>query len=362
MFITTYNEASTPAQKALVTIRDLMKSKSGSLKLAKSNIVAIIEDIDEEYNLCESSIIELQKIQSERTFKIALFHLNNAFHCQLHYEIKARTDVKHVVNGALELIESSCPNTEIELKSQNTTIEATNMDMSQIEIDALMQKTTSTERQIIALEVLKSKSAIKDALKESHFEDVEKMFNRFNAVFEELKQQREEELRLQREALQKKKLDTALDALDVDGIGLTPEQILEQLAAKMGVSIKLPRSKSTSTSNAGTKKRKPQDKFVIEFINQSGDVDYIERITSGKTSGDLKDYLKDTGKKVRDLVIGRLMADNEEYFYTNEDSGNNVIDAAKLKTYLESIGKLDKLIESGKVDEVADARAALDNL
>lgn len=234
------------------------------------------------------------------------------------------------------------------------------MDMSQIEIDALMQKTTSTERQIIALEIFKSKTSIRAALAETHFEDIGKMVSRINTVFEELKQHREEELLQQRKAAQSKKIDNALDALDIDSIGLTAEQIIEQMAAKMGVTIKLPHGKPVS--NTEKRPRKPQSKFVIEFINQSGDVDYIERITSSQTSGELKIYMQKTGKKTRDLVIGRLMTGSDEGFYTNEDSGNEVIDAAKLKIYLESIGKLDKLIELGKVDEVADARAALDNL
>ncbi|WP_188013188.1 hypothetical protein [Photobacterium damselae] len=350
MITMSYTEAPTNELRAILNIRDLLKT-SVPLYMIKSNVQALLEDIAEDYNFTESAINSLKEIMNQRTFKKAEFHLHNAFHAQMQSETEQET----------------CSTQEIELQSTQQQSEVTIMDMSQIETDALMAKTTDTERKLILLKLMQSKTAIKNLLAGSHFEDITRMHKLFNEVYGELKKEHEEEEKRKKEEANKRKLDQAFEALDVDSIDLTPEQIIERLAAKLGVKTNIKKKEDKAKKGKGTRSIST---FVLKCTDDEG-TEYRERNTSGQ-AGQLAKYCVD-GKSLTDFIIGKLLKDEHEGYYTNMNSKHEIIDATELKEYLASVNKQDKFIDASTLqnenssesnptsqdDEAAIALAAL---
>ncbi len=241
------------------------------------------------------------------------------------------------------------------------------MDMSQIEKDALLAKTTDTERKIILLELLKSKTNIRTLLSESHFEDITRMHKLFNDVYTDLKKEHEEEEKRKKEEASKRKVDQVFDALDVDNMDLPHEQIIEMLAARLGVKANIKKKEDKAKKGKGT--RATPSTFVLKCTDDEG-TEYRERNTSGQ-AGQLAKYCVG-GKSLTDFIIGKLLKDEHESYYTNMNSKSEIIDATELKDYLASVNKQDKFIDASTLqndsseanttnhdDEAANALAAL---
>ncbi|MGF1788737.1 H-NS histone family protein [Photobacterium swingsii] len=208
-------------------------------------------------------------------------------------------------------------------------------DLSAEELAANLSANLNADQKVkdraTAWKVLEARDSIRKMFEEhcSDFLDIQERFDRIQTVFTEFKTSYEQELARKAEAEKQKNIE-AIKAM-MEAQGLTAEDL--------GLTTtKKPKQMGT---------RKKPDQYVIKYVDQQGETQYTQRITGGRVTkdSDLALYLDDTGKKVSDLVIGKVMTGAEDGHYTNEDSQGNVIDSTDLVTYLEIINKADKLVE-----------------
>lgn len=156
------------------------------------------------------------------------------------------------------------------------------------------QANTITEKRAIALEILSSRSSIKGLLLDLHYEDVTKLVNRINTVYDTLKKLKDaEQTENAAKAAMIKEIKDSLIAK-----GLT----LEDLARQSTISTK-PRKKRLVVE---------QPEFTFEYIVNGEKKVYVGKATGNKPT-ELKTYLKENSSSLEDIIISADKARYQEF-------------------------------------------------
>lgn len=135
-----------------------------------------------------------------------------------------------------------------------------------------------------ALDILKSKVQLRKLFQDMHAEDLQRVINRIESIYEEkllVQMEAEEELIRKREAV---------------------DAILNQMK-DMGVK---PSDIEAIVGNIPTRKHKPRQRFVFSYESQTGNPVSWEGATTGRIPSGFSDYLKRTGKDRKDCITSEL--------------------------------------------------------
>ncbi|MDD7804639.1 MAG: H-NS family nucleoid-associated regulatory protein [Endozoicomonas sp. (ex Botrylloides leachii)] len=135
-----------------------------------------------------------------------------------------------------------------------------------------------------ALDVLKSKVQLRKLFQDMHAEDLQRIINRLDSIYEEkllLQQEQEKEQSRKREAI---------------------EAVLNQMK-ELGVKAD---DIESLIGSAPMRKHKPRKRYVFSYQAKDGNDTNWEGATTGRIPAEFSDYLKRTGKDRKDCIISEL--------------------------------------------------------
>ncbi|MDT3334129.1 H-NS family nucleoid-associated regulatory protein [Shewanella sp. SP1S1-7] len=155
----------------------------------------------------------------------------------------------------------------------------------------MSQANTITEKRAVALEILNNRNSIKGLFSDLHYEDVSKLVDRVNTVYNAIKELKEaEHAENEAKAAKIKEIQNSLLAQ-----GLT----LEDLAGQSQTLAK-PRKKRVVAE---------QPEFTFEYTVDGTKKVYVGKATGNKPA-ELKKFLKDNFASLEDIIIS---ADRPRY-------------------------------------------------
>ncbi|MCH7424980.1 H-NS family nucleoid-associated regulatory protein [Shewanella sp. MM_2022_3] len=153
----------------------------------------------------------------------------------------------------------------------------------------MAQANTITEKRAVALEILNNRNSIKGLFSDLHYEDVCKLVERVNTVYNAIKELKEtEQAESEAKAAKIKEIQNTLLAQ-----GLTLEDLAGQSPTKT-------RKKRVLTE---------QPEFTFEYTINGDKKTYVGKATGNKPA-ELKKFLKDNCASLEDIIIS---ADRPRY-------------------------------------------------
>lgn len=135
-----------------------------------------------------------------------------------------------------------------------------------------------------AIDVLKSKVQLRKLFQDMHSEDLQRVMNRIESIYEEkllIQMEAEEERHRKREAI---------------------EAIMSQMK---DIGVKLEDFESI-VSNTPTRKHKPRQRFMFSYETENGELVNWEGATTGRVPSDFSSYLKRTGKDRKECIASEV--------------------------------------------------------
>ncbi|WP_263080487.1 H-NS histone family protein [Endozoicomonas sp. Mp262] len=135
-----------------------------------------------------------------------------------------------------------------------------------------------------AIDVLKSKVQVRKLFQDMHAEDLQRVINRIESIYEEkllVQMEAEEE-----QARKKEAVESIVQQMKEQGVSLEDLEIV--------------------AGTVTTRKHKPRQRFMFTYETNDGAAVNWEGATTGRIPAEFSDYLKRTGKDRKDCIVSEL--------------------------------------------------------
>lgn len=135
-----------------------------------------------------------------------------------------------------------------------------------------------------AIDVLKSKVQVRKLFQDMHVEDLQRVINRIESIYEEkmLNQKEVEE----EQARKKEAVQSIVQQMKDQGLSLEDLEVV--------------------AGTTSTRKHKPRQRFVFNYETPDGQSVNWEGATTGRIPAEFSEYLSRTGKDRKDCIVSEL--------------------------------------------------------